>query len=224
MKPVIINYAVLRKAMQDQVGVFTAESDKIMIPALEKEKQDLAETIEDHPVSVSLRDKNNDPLYGLIGFQAGTSPVSDFTYVMEKEIKIPKTASTANVKRGAIEINYEVGVPDHTDLEKYEILKVEWENGDLGSNWVTAIERGIPGFTKFLRALKRPMGRSLRGIQIKGQTNDKDYPARKYFTDIILKFRNNILKFGRGGIEKSLRTGRRFFGLKTASGRFAPRK
>jgi len=171
--------------------------DKSVKISFQKAKDEYIENFLNHPVtkeiasgpdgvnsSNTLSSKGN--LFSFIGFNNGSNPIGE----LESNIK-----GSFSLERQSIEINknkiktrYKISYPSQIDLEKN--TSMPWEGGN---SWVTAIERGISGFSNYMYK-KFNSSRSGTGIQVKNKISSNSYKPTKYFSEIIDKFLNSVNK------------------------------
>lgn len=192
-------------------GKIQDEIEKAVKKQFNEEKQKTLLEFDSHDVTQELAEpeKGNisntlggyGDLFGFIGFEAGSDPVSPVKLALESKIKFKSTNLSIIYPRNArgqfatgkrtknIKIIFQV--PDLNDFDK--AAKFEGWNG--GRNWVKGIERGISGVSYYA---DYPRGRSERGLQLRGQIKNSasDRPSgfktRPYITEIIENFKKNF--------------------------------
>jgi hypothetical protein len=133
-------------------------------------------------ISNTLSGKGN--LFSFIGFNKGSNPINNLTLFIRQNffLKKEKTYISGN----KIKINYKISYPNQKDLETN--TPMPWEGGN---SWVTAIERGISGFSHYMYK-KFEESRSGSGIQTKNKIRSGSYKPTKYFSLIIDRFLKRV--------------------------------
>lgn len=136
-------------------------------------KDYIISAVESHPVCAELRQhtspsqflpKTDGTLFGFMGFEAGTDPVSDLVEYLRNSITL------IPVGRGAIARKYEISLPTFEEMAAESSLQLPWLSGQ---SWPEALEEGIYGLRHFLSFTDDdlyvpPNSRSQEGVQAKG--------------------------------------------------------
>jgi hypothetical protein len=171
--------------------------DKSVKTKFQKAKEEYIESFLNHPVtkeiasgpeaansSNTLSGRGN--LFSFIGFNNGSNPIGQLESNIKESFSLDKQSTSVNQSK--IKVKYKVSYPSQTDLEKN--TPMPWEGGN---SWVTAIERGISGFSNYMYK-KFNSSRSGTGIQVKNKVTSGSYKPTKYFSEIINRFLNSVNK------------------------------
>jgi hypothetical protein len=163
---------------------------------VEKNKEELLNEFNSHPVTVEIEegpDAENRSgllggygnLYSFIGFEEGSRPIEAVEQAIKK-IRVKKTSFKARKYLSFIDVSYDL------DLRSVQILPLKtqmpWESG---RSWLTAIERGISGFSYYL-AGKFAKSRSGGGVQVNKKTREGLFLRTSYFTRMYSRFLNKL--------------------------------
>lgn len=150
-------------------------------------KDYIINAVESHPVCTELRQhtspsqflpKTDGTLFGFMGFEAGTDPVSDLVEYLRNNITL------IPVGRGAVARKYEISLPTFGDMANEPSLQLPWLSGE---SWPGALEEGLYGLKHFLSFTEdspytAPNSRSQEGVQAKGPNGE------------LIKIRNSEIK------------------------------
>lgn len=157
-----------------------------------KEKENLITDFKNHPVSREISsgaDSSNisgtlggyGNLFSFIGFSSGSTPVSDWINLIRNKVKIIKSDKSYSSNR--IIYNFKVNQITDSDLSS---ARMPWESG---RSWITAIERGISGFSFYI---SKALGRSGGGIQSNNQVRSGKFSNVPYWSSMWKKFVKNL--------------------------------
>jgi hypothetical protein len=102
-------------------------------------------------------------LFSFLGFNEGRKPVSPVRDKLE---------SIGMIKRPQVFGKYwifKISIPSREELEN--VSRMDWESG---RSWLSAVTKGLSGFSHYIFSLSRNIGRSGSGIQVKGETVKSD--------------------------------------------------
>jgi len=125
-------------------------------------------------------------LYSYLGFEDGRNP----TMPVREKLEAISVQSRPEIRGETI--NFKVNIPTEEELE--EISFMNWE---AGKSWLSAVERGLSGFSSYLFTLSRNVGRSGAGIQTgnnMGRSGGKYFVGTPYLFDMLKKFRSRLNK------------------------------
>jgi hypothetical protein len=164
-------------------------------------KDDLLADVINDKVSVEIASGPNAPnssntlngygnLFSFLGFNVGSTPISDLTTDIEKTIRVYKSKpKKMTLPDGTITYSFRVRSFGDTDVESSKY------NTPWGPNWILAIIEGMPNFSYYL---SKPSGaknsRSGTGVQIKHMVNRalKSNKPHSYIYGYLKKFRKKL--------------------------------
>lgn len=190
-----INLKEIRKAVVQNREVQRSMVN-IAAQKLQDAKEELISDFESHPISQEIKggaDASNSSgtlggygnLFSFIGFDSSSDPVESWVSHLKNSIRIDrKTPIRAVDSKNGFEMSFSIRGISERDLVTNSSMP--WERG---RSWITAIERGISGFSYFIVS---KLGRSGGGIQSKNRARSLSYNKTQYWTPIWKKFINRI--------------------------------
>lgn len=166
-----VNYRVLRKELVSQSAKVRVRAQPQFEKRFEETKKTLLQDFDTHEVTKEIQrgpttHRSMIPvgnLFSLLGFDAGEHPTTPLRAYLKKEIKLDKGSIGLETNAGKILLRGNVTIPtldeiyDHTS--ETTPLPEDWPEG---RSWVQLVERGIPGFPRFLSVLDPERGRKRR--------------------------------------------------------------
>lgn len=123
-------------------------------------------------------------LFSFIGFDKTSNPTSEVRAFLLQNFKLSRPKKIQKADKASFE--YTIRYPGLEDLKK--ISPMPWEGG---RSWVSAIERGISGFSNYMYK-KFVEGRSGEGLQTDNKVRGSNYKPTKYMSEIIADFVKNL--------------------------------
>lgn len=158
-----------------------------------KAKQELIDEFNDSPVTQELEagpdvteskvlPSGYGNLFSFLGFNDNRDPVAP---VREQLEKISIAGRPRVTDRKWI---FSIKAPSTDDLER--ISPMDWETG---RSWISAVTKGLSGFSHYLQSLSRKLGRSTGGEQVKPEVRPGEYFAgTPYIIGMIGRFRRKF--------------------------------
>jgi hypothetical protein len=193
-----INFdSILAKALRSrrvQQQAYAAVSERVT-----EVKADLLHDFNSHPVTKEIEAgpelESSDVLPGgygnvwsFMGFVDGRDP----TGPVREKLETISVNQRPEIRRDSL--NFKVSVPTDNELED-----VSWMDWEAGKSWLSAVERGLSGFSSYLFTLSRNVGRSGAGIQTntdmsKGsaRSGGKNFVGTPYLFTMMKKFRSRL--------------------------------
>jgi hypothetical protein len=167
--------AILVKCLKSQ-GI-QRQIQRALAEKVEVAKEELLHEFEESPVTQEILEGPDAPsskvlpsgygnLFSFLGFKEGTDPITPVRELIEK---IGLTGRPEVRSRSWI---FKIRIPSEDDIEKASPM--EWESG---RSWISAVTRGLSGFSHYLNSLRRRLGRSTGGIETKTAVR----PGGEYF-------------------------------------------
>jgi hypothetical protein len=170
-----------------------------------KAKKELIQEFDAHPITKEIEnpdqgnrsgtlqgysDKsgNKPDLYGFIGFEQGKNPTQTVREFLKQNIEIKDVKLVRGYGRRLPKIRIRYNIPSIHDFSK-----VNDADPVVTSNWVKSMERGLKGLNRY-RVISGK-GRSLRGIQFKGNLRYSLFKNKKYMSAMLNNFKRKISKF-----------------------------
>lgn len=164
-----VNFRVLRREIASQAPKVVSRAEPFLKQRFEDKKKDLLQAFDDHEVTkeiqrgpgtqTSLLDQGN--LYSAIGFDEGEHPTTPLRAYLKKEIDLDTKTDIEN-QAGRLFLRKKVFIPtlDEVNNEAGEATPVhdDWTS----RAWTDLIEKGIPGFPRFLSVLTSEKDRKKR--------------------------------------------------------------
>lgn len=160
---------------------------------LEKNKNILIQDFQKHPVSQEISSGPGAQnmsgtlggygnLFSFIGFNSGSDPVKQWVELLKSKIKIINASPKTKINGDNITYSFQANTIGKADLDS---AKMPWE----GRSWITAIERGISGFSFYV---SKAIGRSGGGIQSNHNVRGGKYSPVSYWSGMWSKFIKNL--------------------------------
>jgi hypothetical protein len=134
-------------------------------------------------------------LFSFIGFDKSSNPTADVRNFILNKFKLKQGKKVE--KGNKAYFKYKIQYPGLEDIKS--ISPMPWEGG---RSWVSAIERGISGFSYYMykkfagenmqQAFNE--GRSGEGLQYKDKVRSANYKPTKYMSEMIMNFTKNLRK------------------------------
>lgn len=159
-------------------------------------KSELISEFENHPVTQEIQNgasANNSSgtlggygnLFSFIGFDSSSSPISAWVSFLNRKIALSKSKpSGQRTTKNGFELSFSVNSINENEMVSN--AGMPWEGG---RSWITAIERGISGFSYFIT---KKLGRSGGGVQSDKQLRSSSYKRQSYWSPMWKKFINNL--------------------------------
>jgi hypothetical protein len=162
---------------------------------VEVEKVKMIEEFENHPVSAEIAAGPSASnisgtlggygnLFGFIGFTS--NPIPQVVSFLKKFIKTKGRTSAARSSDSDFSVTVDVSVP--TDADLASASPMPWEPG---RSWVSAIAKGISGFSNFMNKAVAS-SRSGAGIQATKKIRGGTYSRTPYLAPILSKFKERL--------------------------------
>lgn len=163
---------------------------------LQKEKANLIESFNNHPVTQEIKDgpmaKNTSGalggkgnLFSFIGFENGTDPTKPLEELIKRETRF-SGKEKITIKGNEISVEFDVKLPSQEEIKRATPLPFV-----AGRGWAAGIEKGISGFGNYLRKAWSS-SRSGAGIQVDNVVRNGVFKPRGYLSDIFLNFINKF--------------------------------
>lgn len=184
-----INKSLLKKeTLKAQTEAIKKEAYNFARDVLEEKKQVYLNEIENHPVSLELKNgadgenlsktlNGEGNLFSFIGFNQGDDPVGEVIGYIKTNTELKEISSKGGVFR------FQVLTPNLDELKSITPMPFEG-----GNSWLKGIEKGISGFSNYLYGLIFPRSRSGRAIQTESRIRRGNYKPVKYFSFLYNKF------------------------------------
>jgi len=184
-----INKDLLRKeTLAAQTEAIRKEAFNFANSILEEKKQIYLNEIENHPVSVELKNGSESEnisrtlngqgnLFSFIGFDQGNDPIGEVVGYIKTNTELKEISSKDGI------FKFQVLTPSLDELKSITPMPFEG-----GNSWLKGIERGISGFSNYLFGLIFPRSRSGTGIQTENRIRRGNYKPVKYFSFLYNKF------------------------------------
>jgi len=145
--------------------------------------QEIEQGIEAKNISNTLGggDKN---LYSFIGFEDGDSPIEPIYERLDPSNPDgPKMQYIRGSNLNNLQFNFKITGPNQEAIES--ATPMPWAEG---LSWTARIEKGIPGFGRFLNRIGARNSHSGGGIQVKNQLREGRFKNVSYLSGIFNKF------------------------------------
>ena len=174
---------------------FQTKARKEAEEKLIKYKAEMINEFINHPVTQEIQAgpsaKNSSGLLGgkgnlfsFIGFEKTQDPILPVIKVLDEKTKL--TGKTRLVEGGTA-LDFEVTLP--TEQEIAEASQMPFESG---RSWVWGIQRGISGFSHYLRHKMLGSSRSGTGAQVKNTLRGSSFKRSSYLSQILRNFINKL--------------------------------
>ena len=192
----LIFKGVARKV--SSLAAFKKKSFQLAGKKLAKEKNNLLNDFDRHPVTLELKSgpsasniSHSLPggygnLFSFIGFSQGEDPTDIVRGHLEK-IRI-QGRGKKGYSKDKVFYSFQVKYPALEELKN--VTKMPWE---AGLSWLARIEKGISGFGYYMNTAWSP-GRSGEGVQVDNKIRTGGYSPVSYYSGIINRFRKRIQK------------------------------
>jgi hypothetical protein len=194
---------VLQKAAQDRAEQVFENAVEEMKKEFEEHKvtKEIDGGIESNNVSGTLRGGDRpENLYSFIGFEAGSTPTDEIRRRLDSQHEDgPKIEYAGKLGQNSLIYKFRVKAPNKEAI--HEATPMPWAEG---MSWAQKIERGIPGFSRFLARFMGDPSRSGGGIQVDRDIRSAKYspPSEGYLTTIFNNFMTRIKSYGKRGFRK----------------------
>lgn len=138
-------------------------------------KKNFIESLSDDEIIAAIKNKTDVDgldIFGFFGFNSDSSPENNLINFYRKNITF-----ATNFTRAGKTLKKAVFFPTKSDFSSEESLLLPWPGG---GNWPLKIESGLPGLSRYLDVDEK--GRSLHGIQLKGDIRDEDFTGRPFIS------------------------------------------
>ena len=158
-------------------------------------KNKFIEEFDSHPITKEIEQGPNSSnisntlngvgnLFSFIGFDKNSNPVNEVRNIISKKFKLERPKK--KTKETKVIFEYTIRYPGLEDLKS--VSPMPWESG---RSWVSAIERGISGFSNYMYK-KFVEGRSGEALQTENKIRGGNYKPKKYMSEIISNFIKNL--------------------------------
>jgi hypothetical protein len=145
--------------------------------------QEIEQGIEAKNISNTLGGGNKN-LYSFIGFEDGDSPIEPIYERLDPSNPDgPRMQYIRGSNVNNLKFNFLIEAPDQEAIES--ATPMPWAEG---LSWTARIEKGIPGFGKFLNRIGARGSRSGGGIQVKNQLREGRFKNTSYLSGIFRRF------------------------------------
>ncbi len=157
----------------------------------EAKKREMIEAFDAHPVTKEIEAGpgtanlsntlgGEGDLFSFLGFDSEAEPTEPLREVLQNEVVLTNSTSV-EAKTDKVTYKFSVRIPTES-IKK--ATPMEWEKG---LSWAEGIERGVSGFSNFLRGFFGT-SRSGGGIQTENQVRATSFKPRTYLTEILADF------------------------------------
>lgn len=160
----------------------------------EQVKSEILTEVAAHPVSQELINHNNPSsflsgvrgtLFGFIGFESSSQPVSSLLSFLQQNITY---TVSKRLLRG---IKLTIIIPDYKEMRNEQSLMLPWDS----LSWPESIEKGISGLGYYLFSMRGVNSRSKEGTQIRNQLRAAEYKPVKYLSAIFKNAEKKLNRF-----------------------------
>lgn len=185
---------VARAVATSEIG--TKRVNTIMQARFDEAKDELIDEFDHHPVTQEIEEgvgasngsgtlEGQGDLFSFIGFDEGSDPISPVRNVLEHELALIKSSKGDLTSDSKINYKFSLRVPTES-IKKAS--PIPWEQG---LSWVEGIEKGISGFSHFIRG-RFPSSHSGGGLEAKNEVRSADFVRVPYLSAM---FKNLVSKF-----------------------------
>lgn len=179
------NFKKIRTYFKDSLGRFMSKVLFLRAQTVYKSKKTkILNRLLKHPVSIELSNKTPNSkllggygtLFGFMGFEAGSNPVSYLYDYLNERIQ-PSFIQSPD----RLSVRVSIKIPSYDEMRLDPNLVLPW---NAGLSWPEALEIGIDNFGNFLSSSRRSLGRSELGIQTKFEVRSDSVIQINYLKDI----------------------------------------
>ena len=178
------------------VKVIREQVRQLVEEYVEKNKQEMINEFEDHPVTKEL---DNGPeaanisntlggegnLFSYIGFNEGSNPTEIIRNILN-ETRV-ENKPTIQAVRKELKISFPVSGPTINELESSTPMPFEG-----GRSWVRGIEKGISGFSYYIFNKYLKGSRSGTGLQTESEIRTGSFKPTSYMSTILKRFYSKV--------------------------------
>lgn len=204
-----VNYRVLRIELARQSPKVIAKAEPVLERRFDENKDVFLAAFDAHPVTKEIRGGPTvqesilgyGNLFSFLGFERDEKPVTPLRAWLKQAIRRDGRPKVA-VEGGVIVLRQNVSVPTLDDVNAAANEKNPLDSWAGGRAWTDLIEKGIPGFARFLsiyggknrrKHMDDPPSRSGTAIQVKTKNLREGRPGPiSYLSGLLAAFKASI--------------------------------
>jgi hypothetical protein len=193
-----VNLKQLRKEIRPAViSSLSGSSYRVALSEFKRIKKEELTEFKNSDVSIELNEGNQAAhragileegnLFSFLGFEKGRKPANELAQILNEHMSLSKEYTISEDLKGNPALSFPINIPTQKEIEG-----ATPSPAISSRSWVSEIEKGISGLTRYVYYEFFRGGRSKTGLQARKKGGDSRAKSLPYVSEFLRKFRERF--------------------------------